>query len=180
MIEEFKTVEAFEIFFKLYYAATVRYCTAIVGDNDDSKDIVQKVFISLWRKREKIVITISARAYLYKAVYNASLDFIKHQKVRKKFLDEFKPGSAIAIYQDNITNKELHLRIEKAISQLPEQCSRIFIMSRDQNLKYREIAAQLGISEKTVENQMSKALRLIRESLKKYMNSIIILINLFS
>ena len=162
--------------FDEHYAAVLLYGISIVRNKDDAEDIVQRAFISLWQKLDSVDFHISARAYLYKSVYHASLDFLKHQKVRKRHEDEVKSNAQI-IYAVNTEEKELHEKIESTINELPDQCRRIFQMSRYDKLRYIDIAATLNISEKTVENQMSKALKILRETLTDYLPMILLLLN---
>ena len=165
-----------EKLFEEYYATVLLYCISIVKDKDDAKDIVQRVFIALWRKMDSIDIRTTARAYLYKSVYHASLDLLKHKKIRKRYEDEVKKNNHI-IPAANNDEKELSKKIESAINDLPDQCRRIFKMNRFDRLRYKDIAATLHISEKTVENQMVKALRILRERLKDYLPMILVLLN---
>lgn len=144
---------------------------------DDAGDIVQEMFVDMWRKREKLNIHISARAYLYKMVYNASLDFIKHEKIKLRHRKNVPGLNDVAAFSDKAIEKELEIKIKQAIAELPEQCRKIFSMSRFQNLKYREIASALNISEKTVENQMGKALKLMKEMLKEYLPLLLIVMH---
>lgn len=162
-------IREFERFFKAYYTPALHYCTTMVNDKEVAEDIVQRLFVSIWEKRNEIEIHTSARAYLYKTVYNASLDHIKHEKVRQKHRQQSHRIIEQSIYTDTVLEKELSRQIEDAIARLPEQCGKIFRLSRFEHLKYREIAQELNISEKTVESQMSKALKLLKEILKDYL-----------
>lgn len=177
---KFKITE-YEKLFNECYAPAVRYCCTMVLDADDAEDIVQQAFVSLWQKiNDNNVIRISARAYLYKVVYNASLDFLKHKKVRKKYEEERLINDHGITHANRITENELQKRIQESIAQLPDQCGRIFRMNRFENLKYREIAAELNIAEKTVENQMGKALKMLKKSLKQYLPLLLTIIYLYN
>ncbi|MEP7107784.1 MAG: RNA polymerase sigma-70 factor [Ferruginibacter sp.] len=176
MIQQ-NNIKEFEQFFNEYYIPAVRYCATMVKDMDDAEDIVQQVFIGLWNKREVIKIHTSARAYLYKTVYNAGLDFLKHEKVKAIHQRETITNNQEGLYSDSTITNELRQKIEKEISELPEQCGKIFKMCKIENLKYREVASELNISEKTVEKQMGKALKLLRESLREYLPLFLILLN---
>ena len=147
----------------------LHYCGTIVKDMDDASDIVQQVFVNMWQRREEINIHTSARAYLYKMVYNASLDFLKNKKIKRRHSKEAPEINNVTAFADKAAENELEVKIEQAITKLPEQCRKIFRMSRFENLKYREIATVLNISEKTVENQMGKALKIMKETLKEYL-----------
>ena len=164
--------------FDNYYATVLLYSVSIVKDRKDAEDIVQQVFISLWQKMHASDFHTSARAYLYKSVYHASLDFLKHKKVRQRYEDEVKKNTPV-MHTVSSDEKELHEKIESAINELPEQCRNIFKMSRYDGLRYKQIAAALNISEKTVENQMAKALKILREALKDYLPLLLFVLNFF-
>ena len=178
MVLEYSDKYLIEKLFEEYYATVLLYSISIVKDKDDAEDIVQRVFISLWRKMDSIDFHTSARAYLYRSVYHASLDLLKHKKIRKRYEDEVKKTNRV-IHAANNDEKELSEKIESAINGLPDQCRKIFKMNRYDRLRYKDIAAVLHISEKTVENQMVKALRILRERLKDYLPVILFLINCF-
>ncbi|CAN5533480.1 RNA polymerase sigma-70 factor [soil metagenome] len=169
--------KAFEDLFRRLYPPLCKNANMLLNDSDEAEETVQNVFISLWEKRKEMEITISIKSYLYKAVRNASLNRIKHGKVRKLYVEEQQYLSpSIPATEISIQN-ELHAQIQKAIEKLPEQCRLIFKLSRFEELKYSEIAEQLGISIKTVENQMGKALKIMREQLKDYLVLIIFIIH---
>ncbi len=160
--------------FRDYYKPLVRYGNTFLKDSDEAEDIVQQVFVSLWEKRTQLDIHTSIRAVLYKSVQNACLNKIKHLKVRSIYADELKATSAYADSSDSVQVNELHERIQLAMESMPEQCGRIFKMSRFEQLRYQEIADQLGLSVKTIENQMGKALKIVREELKDYLPLLIL------
>jgi RNA polymerase sigma-70 factor (ECF subfamily) len=170
-------VSTFEMLFKTHYPALCRYATAYLNDPDDAEEVVQSTFIGFWEKRRNIHIDSSLKAYLYKSVRNASLNELKRQKVRLLHANSIiAEGEKFNQPSDHLTIKtELEAKIQEAIQSLPEQCRLIFKMSRYEELKYQEIADQLHISIKTVENQMGKALKLMRIKLKDYLPLIMIL-----
>ncbi|MEO8085180.1 MAG: RNA polymerase sigma-70 factor [Bacteroidota bacterium] len=169
--------KAFEDLFRSLYQPLCKNANMLLNDSDEAEETVQNVFISLWEKRREMEITISIKSYLYKAVRNASLNRIKHSKVRKQYVEEQQYLSpSIPATEISIQN-ELQAQIQKAIESLPEQCRLIFKFSRFEELKYSEIAEQLGISIKTVENQMGKALKIMREQLRDYLVLIIFIIH---
>lgn len=170
-------IKDFEQFFQEYYIPVLHYCGTIIKDIDDASDIVQQVFVNMWQKNEEINIHTSARAYLYKMVYNASLDFIKHEKIKQKHRKKTLAANTTVAFSDKVTQNELEIKIKQAITQLPEQCQKIFRMNRFDNLKYREIALKLNISEKTVENQMGKALKILKEMLKAYLPMLLLMMH---
>ena len=167
--------EEFELAFKAYYVAVLRYCMTIVKDVDDAQDIVQQAFLKIWLKREEID-TTELRAYVYKSVYHASLDHLKRRQIKMKYHHLITNLPEHPAFPEQSSSQELGIAIRKAIDVLPEQCRKIFQMSRFDQLKYREIAAALQLSVKTVENQMGKALKMLRERLKEYLPLLLIVV----
>lgn len=168
--------QAFEQLFKAHFKALHAYANAILKDEDDAEEIVQNMFLKFWEKRDLLTVQTSLKAYLYKCVYHDSLNFLKHQKIKNKYQD-------FASYTMNTKNEpasskvemtELTFNIGLALNKLPEQCRTIFQMSRFEELKYKEIADRLGLSVKTIENQMGKALRILRLELADYLSLILI------
>ncbi|MEO8148508.1 MAG: RNA polymerase sigma-70 factor [Bacteroidia bacterium] len=166
----------FEQVFRFYYQRLCNYACNIVVDMDEAEEIVQQMFLNIWEKRVHLEINISFKSYLYRAVHNACLNRLKQQKVRKLYADEqiqiTEPGYEHT--SQTILKTELEKQIHNAINKLPEQCRLVFKLSRFEEMKYAEIATHLGISIKTVENHMGKALKIMREQLKEYLPLIII------
>jgi RNA polymerase sigma-70 factor (ECF subfamily) len=167
-------VQSYEQLFHAYYNPLVQYAITLLKDADDAEDIVQQVFVSFWEKYDSFEIHTSERAMLYKAVHNASLNKIKFRKVRTTFAQELTTEIENHTAVEELEAKELQHKINQTIDNLPEQCGKIFKMSRFEQLKYQEIADQLGLSVKTIENQMGKALKLVRESLKAFLTIVIL------
>lgn len=172
--------KALEMLFKEYYQPLCRYANSYLPDPDDAEEVVQGCFIKLWEKRENIQIQSSVKSYLYQIIRNACLNEIKHQKVKKNYGEMMTyEGTPQSESSDQSTLKdELEHKIAAALQSLPQQCRLIFTMSRFEELKYQEIADQLNLSIKTVENQMGKALKLMRTQLQEYLPLIVILFNL--
>jgi len=172
-------ITAYEMMFKTYYQPLCRYANTFLGDAEQAEEIVQGTFIGIWEKRQAIDITTSVKAYLYRAVRNACLNEIKHLKVRAMYAQgELRTGERYYEASDQSTLRdELETKIKAAIQSLPEQCRIIFQLSRFEELKYQEIADQMNLSVKTVENQMGKALKIMREQLQDYLPLITILMN---
>lgn len=170
-LTNFKDDLSFEALFKTHYKALHAYANVILKDEIDAEEIVQQMFLKFWEKRSLLEVQVSLKAYLYKCVYHDSLNYLKHQKIKTKY-QEFtlhttsKESGSAAQY---LELKELQEQISLALNELPEQCRTIFQMSRFEDLKYREIAAALGISIKTVENQMGKALKMMRLKLADFL-----------
>lgn len=172
--------KALEMLFKEYYQPLCRYANSYLEDPADAEEVVQSCFIKLWEKRENISIQSSIKSYLYQIIRNACLNEIKHQKVKKNYGDMItQQGEQHSEASDQSTLKgELEEKIALALQSLPQQCRLIFTMSRFEELKYQEIADQLNLSIKTVENQMGKALKLMRAQLQEYLPLIAILLNI--
>lgn len=167
--------QAFEQLFKAHYKELHAYAGVMLRDADTAEEIVQGMFLKFWEKRELLNIQSSIKAYLYKCVYNDSMNYLKHQKIRTKYQDfaaysmnnEHEPASS------RVELTELELKVQDALNELPEACRTIFQMSRFEELKYREIAEQLDLSIKTVENQMGKALKILRLKLADFITLIL-------
>ncbi len=165
---------AFEILYKRHWETLYKTAFYILQDADACKDIVQSIFIWLWEHRQTIQIE-SLKPYLKSAVKFKVANFIRANKIRGSFfedLNKFSPTKLPPTSEELIEIKELNAIIQHAIANLPEKCRNIFILSRTHNLNNREIAERLGISVKTVENQITIAIRKIRSSL----NSLILLV----
>ncbi|WP_430405281.1 RNA polymerase sigma-70 factor [Fluviicola sp.] len=167
-------LNTFEMVFRDYYKPLVRYGSTFLKDSDEAEDVVQQVFVSLWEKRTQLDIHTSIRAVLYKSVQNACLNKIKHLKIRAGYAEDLKATVVQHDSSDPVQVNELNERIQVAVENMPEQCGRIFKMSRFEQLRYQEIADQLGLSVKTIENQMGKALKIVREELKDYLPLLIL------
>ena len=143
----------------------------LVPDEDTCKDLAQEVFVELWRKRSDIDIHTSLRAYLRRAAVNRALNYIKTQ--RRIHLDD---GEQFAHTADtsprDIARQEVQESLEQAlhaaIETLPEKCRLVFSLSRFEQRSHREIAEQLDISVKTIENQITKAMKILREAMSEH------------
>ncbi len=166
--------QSFEKLFREYFQPLISFARKILVDEDDAREVVHKVFINLWEKREEIDLTVPLKSYLFTSVHNRSLNVIRD---RKKFSsDEIPDVAGKWDVSSQIESMELEEKIEESIRSLPEKCREIFELNRFDGLKYSEIAAKLDISVKTVENQMSKALKILREKLMKYLTLLLWLI----
>jgi RNA polymerase sigma-70 factor (ECF subfamily) len=141
----------------------------MIKKHELSEEIVDDVFCSLWKNRKKIQITASFHSYLLAAVRNKSFDWLRKMKHEKSTLLENAATVACrqSIAHETLIYEELYGQIETAIRALPKQCRTIFLMSRDQDLKYKEIAEILNISIKTVDTQMGRALKYLRKTIDK-------------
>lgn len=165
----------FEKIFKSHFISLCYFAQKLIGDPDTSRDVVHGVLLNLWERRNEIDFDSPIKPYLYTSVRNRCLNYIRD---RKKFI----PGDAsvetggVSVHSKDQTvnsismeEQETEKEIQQAIAELPEKCREIFELNRFEGLKYQEVAKKLGISVKTVEAQMSKALRILRERLKDYL-----------
>ncbi|MCC8154736.1 MAG: RNA polymerase sigma-70 factor [Tannerellaceae bacterium] len=162
----------FRQLYQKYYESLVAYAYHYVNNWEISEDIVQEVFLILWTKREDVDFTEPIKPYLYKAVYNKSMNHISstytQTRVGMDSTDEMINRIIVECNQyDTLLAKETAKEIETAINGLSPQCKKIFLLSREQHLKNKEIATLLEISEKAVEKQITKALGEIRNHLKQ-------------
>lgn len=162
---------AFEQVFKSQYKSLYAYAFTITGTEAAAEETVQNVFYKLWERAETLSIAGPVQAYLYRAVYNESLNYVKHQKVRMqhRLFVQHRREESTGAGSRSVQVKELEAKISLAMNELPEQCRTIFQLSRFEELRYREIADRLQISVKTVENQMGKALKLLRVKLADFL-----------
>ena len=169
----------FEHLFKSHYKALHAYASVMLNHDSHAEEIVQGMFLKLWEKKENLSVQTSLKAYLYKCVYNDCLNYIQHTKTVLKYQDHavYTMKDSNGKTSDKLEHNELQHRLEKALNDLPEQCRTIFQMSRFEELKYREIADQLGISIKTVENQMGKALKILRLKLVDFLPALLFIFN---
>ncbi len=167
----------FEQLFKNHFVHLCNFAFQYINDTESARDIVQKVFVNLWESREKINAENSITSYLFTAVKSRCLNHIRDQKkYRSRVLDVEIDSFEIAVEDDDFTLKELKDKIKAALDELPEKCRLVFEMSRYQGKKYKEIAEELEISQKTVEAHMSKALKSLRANLNDYFYLLLLLL----
>jgi len=166
--------KAFEEIFRSYFPSLCSFAKKYIYDFDAGKEIVHDVFINFWEKREDIDPNKSIKSYLFTSVHNRCLNYIRDHKKFVEYTDDLKVDiDAGWDSSDKMIEIELEEKINKALDSLPEKCRQIFTMSRFEDKKYKEIAEELGISIKTVETQMSKALKMMKESLADYLAMLI-------
>jgi RNA polymerase sigma-70 factor (family 1) len=156
---------SFERMFKTHYARLCAFAATMIDDRDEAEEVVQTMFCRLWEQRDALDITISVQAYLFRSVRNACLNHIKKMQIRETYkvmnLENLNQNPE---YQpDRTTHSELSKKIEQAIADLPEQCRLVFKMSRFEELKYKEIAEQLGSNAYCVDFEWHVAANLFAE-----------------
>jgi len=162
---------AFDSLFRTYYQYLCNYAFQILKEIEASEEVVQEVFVNVWEKRDSLDIHTSPKSYLFRSVHNRCLNQIKHIDVREKYKTHNERILKHAETESSIDaeKNELAVLIQKSVDELPTERKRIFQLSRNKGLKNKEIAEQLGISIKTVENQMGKALKYLRLQLSDYL-----------
>ncbi len=158
--------ESYRELFLSYYKPLTAFAVKFVSDRENAKDIVQSVFIKLYEKRDSILVEGNMKAYLYSAVSNACVNYLKKESVRSGHQIAYMHMQSDVFFHDALEQTEEELRIHDAINALPSQCRRIFTMSRLEEKKNQEIADELSISIRTVETQISNALRTLRRTLR--------------
>lgn len=157
--------------FDRYYGLLLGDIHRIVADEDSCQDLAQEIFVDLWRKRDELDIHTSLRAYLRRAAVNRAINYLK---TSRRFVSEDPgtlsqaPDSSPSDIQYKADQENLEKTLYAAIDTLPEKCRAIFALSRFEQLSHREIAEKLGISVKTIENQITKAMKILREALVKH------------
>jgi len=164
-------IKAYEIIFNKYYNILFGYCVKFVKDKEEAKEIVNDAFLKLWEHRKNIRKDVDTlKPYLFQIVHNLSINFLQKSSNKNRTLfDNFDLyGIEIAYFHNPMEDKELFDFLNAAICKLPSQRRKVFMLSRFNELTYSEIANQLGISLKTVENQISRSLSFIKSEFKKY------------
>ncbi len=157
---------AFKTIFELYHEGIFNFAHYKLGNVEAAEDIVQEVFIKLWENRHQIKEGRSLKSYLYTIANNLALNYIRHNKVVIKFQQTLnEESSSQESPHSSLEKKELHEKLLAGIAALPEKARLVFMMSRMEQLSYREIAERLDISIKTVESHIGNALKALRKSL---------------
>ncbi len=169
--EQFKNgnIKAFEILFHYYYNYLCLYASKILNNNDEAEEIVQDFFVRLWEKREQVNIESSVKNYFFRSIKNLCINSIQHDKIKAKHAQKvISESETNTSGEEYFVDFDLIQKIEESVEALPKKRREIFRLSREEGLKYREIAEKLNVSIKTVETQMTLAIRTLREKLKKY------------
>lgn len=172
---------AFEILFRKYYVRLCGFANKFIANRAEAEEIVQEVFLNIWKKRDRLKLDNEIRPYLFKSIQNLCFNFLEHKKVTDNYYSVievvYKNQAEEFNSYESLLYTELQAKVDRAIGTLPDQCRNIFQMSRNEGLKYTEIAGTLGISVKTVETQMSRALAKLKDELREYL--VILIVSLF-
>lgn len=162
--------DAFGKLFHAYAESLCAFAVQHVGE-EAAEDIVQTVFCDLWNRREAWDPKGTVRAYLFRAVRNTSLDHLKHRRVRRDWKNEEKErgrDDALVGPADELQHQELNRAMQHAVANLPERRRLVYVMAHRHGMSYKEIAAALDIAPKTVENQIGRALKTLRDRLAEF------------
>jgi len=173
--------KSFEILFHFYYPGLVVYSSQFAIDRMESEEIVQDFFVKFWQRHHQILLTDSLKGYFFSSVKNRCFNYLKHKKVKQKYLVALgKQSENHMVYDPDLyIASELQLKIKCAIDHLPDKCREVFNMSRIHGIKNEEIASELNISKRTVETHITHAIKQLREELKDYL-SLLVLLGFFS
>lgn len=172
----------YKLLFRKYYANLLFYAARIVGEHE-AEDVVQDVFVELWRRKDTMAVGDQIQAFLYRAVYTRALNVLKHRdvmnsyeavmlEIHKKRIEFYQPDSNEVVKR--IEDVELRRELSEAINELPDKCKTVFKLSYLHDMKNKEIADAMGISLRTVEAHMYKALKFLRDRLE-YLNLMLVL-----
>jgi RNA polymerase sigma-70 factor (ECF subfamily) len=157
---------ALQILFNNYYTDLVRFGIKYVKNHEISEELVQEVFINIWERHQSLVITSSLKSYLFTSVKYRAFNYLRLQMPKKKLMENIELLDTFANTEDYQVSPELKKEVSKAIDSLPTKCRAILIMSKMDGMSHREIAKELGVSEKTVENQITIAFKKLRVALE--------------
>ena len=164
-------IKAFETLFRQYYSPLCWYAASITGRIEVAEEIVEQLFYVLWKDREELTIFRSVKSYLYGAIRNEALQYIQHLQVKDRYREQVistDDTETMPDPQQQMELEELHCLINRTISKMPERRLSIFKMHRMEGKTYMEIAASLSLSVKTIEAEMTKALRTLRKEIEHY------------
>ncbi len=167
--------EAFKILFKLYYNKLFYIIQSYISSKEDSEEILQEIFITIWKKRKNI--TSNINGYILTTTKNACIDYLRSKKRKLSTTSNYSQIESLINHKaltspetSKIIEQELNNKINQAISSLPNKCKVVFIKSRVNGLKNKEISEELNISIKTVENHITKALKHMKFHLREFLS----------
>lgn len=171
LLQKIKTGDklAFRRLFDRFYQLLLTLAISLLKDVDTAKDVVQEVFFQIWKKRETLTVPNNTEAYLKRSVINRSYNHIKANRRMTNIADQPEMVSPTADGQAVVEAAELEQVIQAALARLPDRCREVFVLKRMEGRSLKEIGELLNISPKTAENQMTKALKSLKEALKPYL-----------
>jgi RNA polymerase sigma-70 factor (ECF subfamily) len=161
-------IHAFKTLFESLYSHLLNYGLSLTRDIEVSKELIQEIFLKLWENREKTEIRGSLKAYLFTAMNNRALNWIRHEKIKRAYENESLKDALTGVELPSHISPFLTEAIKNAIDSLPERALQVFSLTQLENISHKEAALQMGISVKTVENQLNRARKILQKKLKKY------------
>lgn len=164
--------EAYRFIFEKYYEWLCNYLLKLTGDRQLSEDLVQECLLNIWDKRKTLIISTSIKNYLFRSCHNQFLMHLRKEKKNKVLLDEIRWTTVFEVYQENLSRQQKEAQITKLnalLEALPPRCREVFVRGKLHELRYKDIAEEMGVSVKTVENQMAKAMNFLREHAHMFM-----------
>ncbi|PQJ78982.1 RNA polymerase sigma factor [Polaribacter porphyrae] len=168
--------KAYTYLMDMYHHKLCIYATGLARDDNDAEDIVQNVFIKVWKKRHQLKDAFSLQGFLYKSVYNAFIDYYRKQKVMLPFEKTYIDELSSIVKEDPSSLERLITLMKSEIEKLPPKCKQTFLLSKQEGLTNIEIAEHLNVSIKTVEAHITKAFSILRKSIGEKMNGILFLL----
>ncbi len=166
---------AFQVIFRQHYDTVCKTIRRFIRENDTIEDLAQDVFVRFWERRHQIEIKTSIGAYIHRMAINEALSYLrKKKKFQQDNIENLSLPNKESDTVQVMEGEELRLKIKKAIDCLPPKCRTVFLLSRHEEMSYKQIAEKLEISIKTVENQIGKALKIMREQLKEHLHTLIL------
>ncbi|MEW7291520.1 RNA polymerase sigma factor [Aquimarina sp. 2304DJ70-9] len=152
--------------YEMHYNELCSYIYSLSKNRQQAEDVVQNVMLKIWKNREKLNINTSIKSYLYKSCYYELVDSFKKNKKELNYIEQIK-SSVLEVFIEEDTDfiKNQIKKVRDEIDKLPPKCKEVFVLNKMQGFKYKEVAEQLGVSVKTVEAQLSKAMTRIKEAL---------------
>lgn len=166
--------KSFEEIFQIYYERLLRFCTAYIHDRAHAEEIVSGVFLNLWLKRKELPDIQNPETYLFIAVKNQSLNYLKqYSNYRIVYLEDAGVHELVNTKHaaNELERKELIFKLNQAIETLPDQCKIVFMLVKEEGLKYKEVARILDISPRTVETHLVRAMKKLSDVLTPYLES---------
>lgn len=161
--------------FQAYHGYVCATIYKIIKEQNTVEDLAQEVFLRFWQKRDQITISTSVQAYLRRMAINEALGHLRKKKVFEEEINNETMGGSTSGGEGQYLHGELKDQVRAAVDQLPSRCRTVFQLSRYEEMSYKEIAVEMDISVKTVENQMGKALKFLRKELKNYLHFLLII-----
>ena len=158
---------AYNEFFMIYFPKVKYFIFHFVKSEATAEELTQEVFVRIWENREKMASVQSVNSYIYRMAKNATLNYIEHQHVEKNYLGQYEANVGQSI-EEELYARETELLVQLTVNNMPPQRKKIYKMSREEGLKNDEIAEQLNISKKTVENHLNIALNEIRKTISLF------------